>query len=171
MNQAKNILLILIVACIFFTGCTGNEGNTTTTQKTTATTVKTSDTNTSPDPYEMGLVRSLPAEADAGTTFTVTLTLTFNGTRKPGLLGVTEDYPSNWTATNISDGGIHREKRSAIEWLFFPPLFGQQAQNTTLSYQLTAPKDVRGTYFFDSEVLIGSNQETTISGQDNITIN
>jgi predicted small secreted protein len=166
MKQTKNIIILLIVACMFYTGCTGNGGTTDSTQKTTST---IADSANSTNQYEMGLVRSLPTEADAGTTFTVKLTLSFNGTNKPGLLGVTENYPSNWSVSNISGGGVLKQKSSSIEWLFFPP-FGPPVQNTTISYQLTTPNGIEGSYFFDGDSILGSGAQTTITGEDNITI-
>ena len=167
MKQTKNILIILITAIVLFAGCAGKEGDTTTTQKTTST---TTNANASLNPYEMSLERTLPGEADAGATFTVTLTLALNGSKKPGLLGITENYPSNWTVTNISGGGLLREKTSVIEWLFFPPFYGSPVQNTTLTYQITTPKGISGTYFFEGTSIISSDEESKIAGQDNITI-
>ena len=171
MNQRKNALfaltLILLFAC-----CTQNapvETSTSTTQETTATTTTAAVTSTTgaQQSYDISLERKIQKTAmKAGETIRVEIVMAF-GDNKPQILGLTEDYPSGWTVTDVSNGGKIQDN-AKIEWLFWP--LGSPVQDTTVSYRITSPAEIEGTYFFNGKAVLGKNQDAETGGMNNVSI-
>ena len=108
------------------------------------------------------IVRTLPAYSFPESTFTVTLTMDINESESLSYFGLYEYYPSGWTVTNISCGGVR--KTDHIEWLIG---FGScSLEDKNITYIVHVPISGNGTYRFNGNVL--SMDNTT--GDDNITI-
>lgn len=151
-------IILLTLTCLLLTECIEKTSTTTT---TTTTQNKTSES-------KLTIIRHIPTQIKAGETFTVTLTLDVNESNKPAVIGVTEYYPSGWKAANISHNGLHKEKNSVIEWLFWA--MGEKIEDTNITYQLTTPKTISGDYFFEGNANIGKNTIINTSGDMKATI-
>lgn len=156
--KTQKITVLLTITCLLFIGCNGNS----------STTKSTMPEPTKPGETKSMLMRHIPSDIKPGETFTVTLTLDVNESDKPDVIGVTEYYPSGWKASNISYGGLLKEKNSVIEWLFWA--MGAKVEDSNITYQLTAPNTGAGTYFFDGNANMGRGYTTNTSGDLKATI-
>jgi hypothetical protein len=111
------------------------------------------------------LTRDLPSTAAAGSSFTVTLSMVLTGTA-PAVVGVTENFPSGWTVSNIALGGINKTGPSRIEWIFWS--MGNAVQTQSITYRVTVPSSASGTATFSGTYNTGN--ETTTSGDTSMTV-
>jgi hypothetical protein len=117
------------------------------------------------------LTRDLPTSKAAGSTFTVSLALNVVGPL-PGI-GIVENYPSGWTVSSISNGGVQKSGPSRIEWILFT---GGNITTQTLTYSITVPANASGTatfsgtYSTDSEGTIAGDTSMTITGATTTTV-
>ncbi len=111
------------------------------------------------------LTRDLPTSAAAGSTFTVTLAMVLTGTA-PAVVGVTENYPSGWTVSNIALGGVAKTGPDRIEWIFWS--MGNAVQTQSITYRVTVPSTASGTATFSGTYDTGT--ATATLGDTSMTI-
>ena len=107
------------------------------------------------------LTRTLPSTAAAGSTFTVTLALHVDGTLMGG--GITENFPTGWNVSEISNGG--KLTAGHLEWVLFT---GSALTDLTRTYKLTVPSSASGASVFSGNLDTG-NVTNTI-GATSVTI-
>ena len=98
-------------------------------------------------PYKITITRDLPSIAYTDSNLTVLLHMDVTETKKPNALGLVEYFPEGWAVSNISNGGIKRNR--SIEWLFSP--LTTPVQDLNASYTLTVPSIANGTYNFSGQ--------------------
>ncbi len=112
--------------------------------------VNTGSTRSARADTPLTAVRDLPSLYKAGTAVTVTISVSASAT---GYI-VQDTLPSNWTASDMSDGGT--TGGGFVRFLI--PAAGGQAK--TLTYKATPPTDAKGKKEFGGEISYDGNNET-----------
>ncbi len=145
MVKHKIFFAAAICILVLFTGCNSNKQENITQGNITIT-------------------RTLPSTVHAGENFTVSLSMTVNGS--PLAVGLEDDYPSGWTVSNISLKGKAKSNPDRIEWLFWP--LGEPVTNTTINYTITVPQKYSGTAVFKGSVI--TKTTSSITGDTSVNV-
>jgi hypothetical protein len=114
--------------------------------------------------YSATVTRILPATVRGGENFTVSLTMEVNG--KFNAVGIEEDYPTNWTVSNIPLRGVLQKNPNRVEWLFWS--MGEPIINRTINYTVTAPKNYSGYASFSGKVI--AKTKNPVAGDTSINV-
>jgi hypothetical protein len=116
---------------------------------------------------KVSIVRSLPASSFPESAFTVTLAMDINESVSFPAMGLYEYYPTGWTVSNISAGGIDRSGH--IEWLF-SIITPNPIEDRNITYTLHVPASASGTFWFNGNTDIDGGNPIDTIGDDYITI-
>ena len=134
-----------ICILVLFTGCNSNKQESVTQGNVTVT-------------------RTLPSTVHGWENFTVSLSMTVNGSLSA--IGLEEDYPPGWTVSNIPLKGVLQHNPDRIEWLFWP--LGEPITNRTINYTITAPGNYSGTALFKGKII--AKTTSPITGDTSVNV-
>jgi hypothetical protein len=109
------------------------------------------------------LTRDLPSTAAAGSTFTVTLALHVQGGLAGG--GITENFPTGWAVSDISNGGKITDGH--LEWVLFT---GENLTDLTRTYKVTVPSSASGTATFSGTLMMSATNIVDIIGDTTLSV-
>lgn len=112
----------------------------------------------------VNVTRTLPSTVHAGENFTVSLSMTVNGSLSA--LGIEEDYPPGWTVSNIPLKGVLQHNPDRIEWLFWP--LGEPITNRTINYTIAAPGNYSGTALFNGKII--AKNTSVVTGDTSVKV-
>jgi len=101
----------------------------------------------------------------AGDTITVTLAMVLTGDA-PAACGLTENYPSGWTVSDISLSGA--DNAGAVEWLFWS--MGNPIITQDITYDVTVPAGASGASTFSGTVDVGAAEDDDVAGETTVTV-
>jgi PGF-pre-PGF domain-containing protein len=111
------------------------------------------------------VMRSLPANATAGTSIGIDIIVLLDGSSYYAIDEIVPNLPSNWTVTAASGDGDYLSRAGHITWVCL-----LDCQNAAYNYNVTVPGNASGTYTFNGIYAMENINETAIGGTSSINV-
>ena len=95
------------------------------------------------------------------------LVVNVNESNKPSSIGLMDQFPSGWSVSSVSFGGVFKTSPDRLEWVFSN--ITSPVQDKTVTYVLWIPAYANGTYSFYGNSDLGEGSLINTIG-DNLLI-
>lgn len=113
----------------------------------------------------VSVIRTLPTNVSANSTFSVTLAMDVNETNSPNGVIIKESVPLGWNITNSSPTGYFNYTSGLIKWVFF----GSGVADQSITYTVEVPSNTSGTKTFTGQVST-INSTASITGDSEVAV-